>query len=145
MVVNNHFLNLTYYNMKTKEKYICSDFYDRHICVCAIITDMPLFKKTKVGGIYFYSGTIIVGTSRKIEFGYSIKNPSDVHNIDLAKKIAKGRALSNKSAGFIETDNPMLVNVDFIEQQLNKLIEDIKENPSKYIKGYKDGNTIKEK
>lgn len=107
--------------LKEKEIYTHADFENRSICVCAVIRDVELIGKKE----------------RRIAFGHAIRNPSDKEDASLAQKIAKGRALSKKHLAVVISTNLMLLNVQFIEMQIIKLINDIKENPHKYIKSYK--------
>ena len=106
---------------KIKIVYKHSEFKERSICVAAVIHTRIVNKKP---------------IGRSLALGYSIKNPIDKQDKNIAEKIALGRC-NAKPSGIIKSDNLVLLNLDIVDVLMNKLIDDIKERPFKYIAGYK--------
>jgi hypothetical protein len=79
--------------------------------------------------------------------GVSVQNPRDeINNPELAKKIAEGKAIKARSrVGMLVSDCIGLINSKVVNALLEQEVEFFKNNPGKYIKGYKSDYQLYQK
>lgn len=92
----------------------------REVVLCAVSTDE-------------------MGFGKELRLGVSVQNPHDnIVNTELAKTIALGKAMKDKScAGILMVIlNDGMINAKVVDALLEQEMEYFKTNPGKYIKGY---------
>ena len=73
-----------------------------------------------------------------LKLGIAICNPEDKFNEKTGYYKALGRARNSKCVLYADEKNPGIINSTMVEALLKQEAEYIKNNPAKYIKGYKE-------
>lgn len=74
---------------------------------------------------------------KELRLGVSVRRPNDVNDIELAKTIAVGKAMKDKScAGKMFVTNKGFINTYVVSAFLEQEMEYFKNNPGKYLAGY---------
>lgn len=85
-------------------------------------------------GTYNYIGNI----GKVVKIGVAICNPYDEYNEKIGYNKALARARSSKPVLYANIDNLGIINNHVITALLQQEAKYLKENPAKYIKGYKE-------
>lgn len=73
-----------------------------------------------------------------VKLGIAICNPQDEFNDKVGYCKALARARSSKPVLFVNEDTPGVINTQVVSALLQQEAKYLKENPAKYIKGYKE-------
>ena len=135
--------------MKDIAEYLTDSFIDykgqRHIITACALSQSPKSNEYNLmvgwadeDDYLDKDDSIYDNVHRMVSIGIAICNPTDVHDIEIGKKVAYNKASADKPQSRIYSTGPGLIGEGVVKALLRQEVDFIKKHPEKIIKGYEE-------